>query len=220
MLFVVVPAYNEEKKIGRVVRGLFDHGITNVVVVDDGSEDNTARAAAQAGAIVKRHLVNRGQGAALQTGDEFCLARGATVVAHFDGDDQFKPEDILSAAAEMEKSGVDIILGSRFLDDKSKIPFFKKYFILPAARIINHLATGVKLTDAHNGFRVLNRRALEKIKITQDGMAHNSEIITRIKKNNLRFAEFPVTVVYHEYGQGVGGGIKIIRDLIISRFVK
>jgi len=220
MVFVVVPAYNEETKIGRVVRGLFEHGYRQVIVVDDGSKDHTAKLAAEAGAIVLSHEINRGQGAALQTGDEYALKNGATAVVHFDGDEQFNPTDIAGAILALQVSHTNVVLGSRFLDDRSRVPFIKRYLILPVSRWINYIFTGVKLTDAHNGFRVLDALALSKIKITQDGMAHNSEIVHQIRQRGLKFIEYPVEVSYSEFGQGIGGGIKILRDLVVGWVIK
>lgn len=220
MIFIVVPAYNEEKNIGRVVRGLFQYGQTNVVVIDDGSVDNTGAEARATDAIVLRHIINRGQGAALQTGDDYALKHGAAAVVHFDGDGQFDPSDIALALKKMQEKSADVILGSRFLDDRSRVPFFKKSIVLPVGRIINFFLTGLWLTDVHNGFRVLSRRALEKIKITQDGMSHNSEIIYQIKRHNLKFAEHPVVVYYYKYGQGIVSGLKILRDWILAKLIK
>lgn len=220
MIFIVVPAFNEERNIGRVVRGLFEQGYNSVVVVDDGSTDNTGAIAAQNGAYVIRHPVNRGQGAALQTGDEHVLSAGADMVVHFDADGQFNPADISPAITMMKEKKLDVVLGSRFLDKRSKVPAVKKYLILPVSRLINFIFTGVWLSDAHNGFRVLSWRAFQAIKITQDAMAHNSEIIAQIKEKKLKFAEFPVEVTYTRYGQGIGGGLKILWDLLFVKFFK
>src|SRR3989344_3410479 len=137
MLFVIVPAYNEEKQIGRVVRGLFEHKLENVVVVDDGSDDSTAEEAKLAGATVLTHEVNRGQGAALQTGNEYALAGGASAVVHFDADGQFNPADIAEALVVMKDRNAEVLLGSRFLDNRSQMPWTKKYIVLPIARLIN-----------------------------------------------------------------------------------
>ncbi|TAN32756.1 glycosyltransferase family 2 protein [Patescibacteria group bacterium] len=218
MICIVVPAYNEEKKIGRVVRGLFEHGFENVVVVDDGSDDRTAEEALAAGATVLRHELNRGQGAALQTGNEYALARGAEMAVHFDADAQHNPADIGPATETLRQSGADILLGSRFLDNRSKMPWFKKHVLLPVGRWINYVFTGLKLSDAHNGFRILTRRALEKLNITQDRMAHNTELVAQIKKHGLKHIEFPVEVTYHEYGQRAGDGFKIIGELLLESF--
>ncbi|MCX6782086.1 MAG: glycosyltransferase family 2 protein [Candidatus Magasanikbacteria bacterium] len=220
MIVVVVPAYNEEKKIGRVVRGLFEHGYEKVVVVDDGSSDETGKLAAEAGALVVCHALNRGQGAALRTGNQFALRIGAEIIVHFDADGQFNPSDIAGAVRLMREKSLDAVLGSRFLDERSRIPWLKKYLILPFARIVNRLITGIWLTDAHNGFRVLSRAAAEKLVIHQDGMAHNSEIVSKIGKNKMKFQEIPVEVVYHEYGQGIRGGLKVLTDIFISKLFK
>ncbi len=220
MLFVIVPAYNEAKNIGRVISGLFSQGLQNIIVVDDGSTDQTASIAGAAGAIVLRHEVNRGQGASLQTGNEYALAHGVSAVVHFDADGQFNPVDIAKAFAVMKDKNIEVVLGSRFLDNRSKMPWTKKYIVLPVARLINHLLTGLKLTDVHNGFRILSRTALEKIKISQDRMAHNSEIIKQIKQKKLSYLEYPVEVTYNEYGQGVGGGIRIIWEILQGRLTR
>ena len=218
-MIIIVPAYNEEKRIGRVISGLLEHGYDNIVVIDDGSVDNTAKIAKKAGAMIVRHPINRGQGAALETGNEFARQRKEEQVIHFDGDDQFNALDIKTALEKMSKTDADVVLGSRFLDKRSKLPFLKKYFILPVGRWVNYIFTGISLTDAHNGFRILNNRALQKIKIVQDGMAHNTEIIRLIKKNNLKFIEVSVEVRYHSFGQSVGGGLKIIKDLLFGKII-
>lgn len=218
MLIAVVPAFNEEKTIGSVVRDLFNHA-DKVIVVDDGSRDDTTAIASAAGAVVLRHAVNRGQGAALQTGHDYALQIGADYVIDFDADGQFDADDIKPTFEALKKSGADILFGSRFLDKRTKMPWLKKHFILPLARIFNRFFTKIKLTDAHNGFRILNKRALQKIKITQDRMAHNTEIPTKVKKHNLKYIEFPVKVVYRKYGQGFSGGLKVLRDLFTGKFV-
>lgn len=219
-VFVIIPSFNEEKNIGRVVRGLFENGFNNVIVVDDGSIDETVVQAKAAGAKVVLHQVNRGQGAALATGNEYVRALGGGIVVHFDGDNQFNPADIRGAIELMQQQNLDVVLGSRFLDQRSQIPWIKKHLILPVARWINFVFTGLKLTDAHNGFRVLSPNALNKIIITHDGMAHNTEIPAQIKKIGLKYAEYPVQVVYFEDGQGVKGGIKIIFDLVFGSMLK
>ncbi len=215
MVFVVIPAFNEAKNIGRVISGLFEHGFTKIVVVDDGSSDTTAEVALGQGAIVLRHLINRGQGATLQTGNDYALKKGAQVVVHFDADGQFNPLDIDGAVQLVETGAADIVLGSRFMDRRSKLPFTKQYVLFPLTRFLNRLFTGLNLTDGQNGFRVLSRQALEKIVITHDGMAHNSEIIREVNRLALVYQEYPVEVTYHRYGQGLGGGIKIVGNILL-----
>lgn len=212
MVVIVIPAYNEEKTIGRVISGLFEHGYRTVVVIDDGSTDTTSECARAVGALVFRHSINRGQGAALETGNEVARHMGAEYVVHFDGDGQFNPGDIASALALARQEEIDVVLGSRFLDSRSELPWSKRFIILPLARCINKILTGVQLTDSHNGFRVLSKKALSLLRITHDRMAHNSEIVAQLRTHRLVFKEIPVEVSYTRYGQGVRGGFKILYD--------
>jgi glycosyltransferase involved in cell wall biosynthesis len=216
---VVVPAYNEEKNLRPVLQGVFSHRPDDmVVVVDDGSADNTVTVAQEVGAGVLRHLVNRGQGAALRTGTEYALNQGAEVVVHFDADGQFDPAEIAGLIEPIVCGEADVVLGSRFLKENN-IPWTKKHLILPIARLVNYFFTGLKLTDAHNGFRALSRQAAEAIEINQDRMAHNSEIVRQVREKNFRFLEVPVSISYSRYGQGVGGGLKIIKDLLLDKIL-
>ncbi len=220
MIFVIVPAYNEEERIGQVVDDLLGKKFANVVVVDDGSTDSTAVIAARAGANVLSHEINRGQGAALQTGNEYALEQGAEAVVHFDADGQMNVADIAEALAAMRAKNAEVVFGSRFLDNRSQMPWTKKHIVLPVSRLVNRLLTGLRLTDAHNGFRILSSKALKKIHISQDRMAHNSEIVRQVKEHNLAFIEYPVEVTYFEYGQNISGGFKILQDIITDKFLK
>jgi glycosyltransferase involved in cell wall biosynthesis len=219
MLIAVVPAYNEGKSIGSVARGLFEH-VDRVVVVDDGSSDNTAQEAGAVGAVVLRHEVNRGQGAALQTGHEYATQLGADYVLDFDADGQFDVLDIAPALEAFQSSQADILFGSRFLGKKSNLPFFKKFLILPIAKLLNCLFVGGGLSDVHNGFRLYTSKALESIHITQDRMAHATEIVAQVRCARLKYIEFPVSVRYSEYGQGVNGGLMVLKDLVVGRFMR
>ncbi len=215
----IVPAYNEADQVGSVVRSLFDK-VSEVVVIDDGSSDSTAEAALAAGAIVIVHPINRGQGAALETGHAYARSRGADLVVHFDADGQFDPADIPSAIQALEEAHADILLGSRFLDRRSQIPWLKRCLLFPLGRLIHALTLNTRLTDVHNGFRVLTKRALSVIYLTQDRMAHATEIIALSEKNRLKIIEFPVKVEYREYGQGISGGLGIIRDLFMGKYIR
>jgi len=219
MFIALVPAYNEEKTIGSVVGSLLGY-VDEVVVIDDGSRDMTIDRAIEAGATVLVHNINRGQGAALETGHQYARDNQADMVIHFDADGQFDPKEITEARIALQESGADILFGSRFLQKKSSIPFFKKNVLLPIARLVDGVFGSLKLSDAHNGFRMLTKHALSQIYISQDRMAHASEIPQIVLQKKLSYIEYPVTVIYHEYGQSASGGIKILKDLLIAKCIR
>lgn len=214
----IIPAYNEEKTIAGIVNKV-KVLVDKVVVVDDGSIDKTAQFAKEQGAVVLKHLINRGQGAALQTGNEYCLINNAEIIVHFDADGQFLPEEIRDVVRPIENGTADVVLGSRFLKKKSKIPQFKQHIIIPLARLVNKLIGGVDLTDPQSGFRAMSKKVAYKIRIENEGMAHCSEILYKIFKNNLTVKEVPITVIYHNFGQRFSGGIKIVKDLLLAKLI-
>jgi glycosyltransferase involved in cell wall biosynthesis len=214
-VFVVIPSYNEARHIGAVLQSLKNYDY-EIVVVDDGSGDQTAQISRDLGVMVIGHEINRGQGAALYTGTQYALSQGADVIVHFDSDGQFLAEEINKVITPIIEGKADIVFGSKFLQS-NKIPWQKKYFIIKPAIWLNNILTGLKLSDVHNGFRAMNRLAAEKIEIKQDAMAHASEIVAQTKKWKLRYQEVPVTIIYHEFGQGFGGGLKILIDLFIRK---
>jgi len=218
-IITVIPAYNEANHIGPVIAQLKSY-VDEVIVVDDSSHDNTYELARLAGAVVVRHIINRGQGAALRTGTQLALDRGADIIIHFDADDQFQAEDIPEMLAPLRNGSADAVLGSRFLTKKSDLPKIKEYLIMPLARFINRLLFNIKLSDPQSGFRALSRASAEKLNIEHDGMAHCTEIIYKLFKNGDRVVEVPITVIYHEYGQKLSGGFKILKDIIIQKLIK
>ncbi len=217
-IFIIIPAYNEEKNIGAVLDKLKPYGYS-VAVVDDGSSDRTAAIAALHGVDVLRHRVNRGQGAALETGNQYALASNAEIIVHFDADGQFLAEEIFSVVEPLLDGQADIVFGSRFLGIRSKIPAVKKYLIFPLARLINRLFFDVGLTDPQSGFRAFLASAAQDLAIENDGMAHCSEILAKAYGHSLRIKEVPITVLYTRFGQSFGGGFRILADLLISKLI-
>lgn len=218
-VWVVVAGYNEGRVIGDVVRGLVARW-PNVVVVDDGSRDNTADEAFRAGATVLSHPTNLGQGAALATGIGYALKRGADYIATFDADGQHQVGDIAKLLAALQTHGADIAIGSRFLGDAQSMPWARKV-VLKMAVIFTWIVTGQRMTDAHNGLRLFSAHAARTIRITQNRMAHASEIIERIAQNKLKLVEVPVTLLYTEYslskGQPLSNSVNIVLELLIGR---
>lgn len=216
-VWLVIPLFNEGTVIGQVVseaRAMFDH----VVCVDDGSTDDSAAQARRAGAVVVRHPVNLGQGAALQTGFEFAL-REPTMrwVVTFDGDGQHQVADVVAMLKKARTENLDVVFGSRFLDERTTPGMLKKT-ILRLAVAYTNLTTHTRLTDAHNGLRVLSRGVVSRLEITQNRMAHASELVTQIGGLGVPYGESPVHVLYTDYskakGQSVWNSINILAELI------
>ncbi|MBD3355004.1 glycosyltransferase [Candidatus Woesearchaeota archaeon] len=220
--FIVIPAYNEEKVIKRVISDLKEHNYENIIVVDDCSKDNTSKIALKQGAVVLNHIVNRGQGAAIKTGIDYSLKKDADIIITFDADGQHRAEDIESLIKPIKKGEADICLGSRFLDNRSNVPLYKKVVLKCGIYVIRAMY-GIKLTDVHNGLRAMNRKAAKKIEIKSNRMEHASEILEEIKKKKLRYKEIPVVIRYTDYskkkGQSSWNALKIFLKMMIKKIV-
>jgi len=220
---VVVPAYNEEARVGAVVSDLLTHFDT-VVVVDDGSSDATADLARAAGARVVRHPGNLGQGAALQTGFAFALTDPAMEhVITFDSDGQHRVDDAVALLGVARETGVDVVLGSRFLNQDgadSAVPRVRRS-VLRAGIAFTRATTRLPVTDTHNGLRVLNRRAVEAIDLTLSDMAHASQLLGLIARRGLTWTEAPVVIDYADAtrrrGQSNVNALNIVFDLALER---
>jgi glycosyltransferase involved in cell wall biosynthesis len=217
--WIVIPAYNEAEVIGDVVAdGL--RFCRNVVVTDDCSTDCTGAIAHAAGAVVLRHAVNLGQGAALQTSIDHALAHGAQAIITFDADGQHRASDIEILQRTQSESGADLVLGSRFLGSSIGMPA-TRLLALKAAVAFSRINSGTRLTDAHNGLRLLTGSAARQIRIRQNRMAHASEIVQQARELGLRIAEAPVTIAYTERslrkGQRIGNAVSILADLFVAK---
>ncbi len=216
--WIVVPLYNESTVIGDVVRGLlasFDH----VVCIDDGSTDGSAEAAAAAGARGLPHPLHPGQGAALPTGVSYVAPQPeARFVVTFDADGQHRVEDALEMLDVAEAEDVAIVFGSRFLDTRTD-PGILKRIILKTAVSVTNMTTGLRLTDAHNGLRVIRTDAMRSIELEQDRMAHATEIVLKLGRTKLPWREYPVELLYTDYskakGQSVLNSVNILVDLLV-----
>lgn len=217
--WVIIPVYNEDQVIGQVVKDLLPT-FPHVVCIDDGSRDRSAAVAAAAGATVIRHPVNLGQGAGLQTGIEY--VRGFTPAKYlltFDADGQHRVEDGLAMVEQAEKENLAIVFGSRFLSSQTQVGWAKRLVLKTAAWVTAH-RTGLKLTDAHNGLRVLRRDAFEQVNLLQNRMAHASEIVAQLAQTGLPWTEHSVFIRYTAYskakGQSLLNSINILTELLIK----
>jgi glycosyltransferase involved in cell wall biosynthesis len=221
-IFIVVPAYNEGKTVREVVQELLTF-YPNVIVVDDGSCDETYSKTLSSKATLLRHLINLGQGASLQTGIDYSLRADAKVIVTFDADGQHCAKDVAKLVVPIIEGEADIVLGSRFLCQVKDIPFSRK-LLLKCGILFTRIVSGVTLTDVHNGLRAFSRRFAEKLNININRMAHASEIIDQIKQNNLCYKEVPVQVRYTEYsrkkGQSTLDAFKILTDYILERIIR
>ena len=217
--WLVIPLYNEATVVREVIsqaRETFPY----IVVVDDGSKDDSARQAAAAGAIVVRHPVNLGQGAALQTGFSYILEKtNANYVVTFDADGQHSTTDAAAMVAAAREEELAVILGSRFLQGPSPVGRLKR-LVLRTAAAVSSRTSGMHPTDAHHGLRVIRRDVLVQLNLKQNRMAHASEIIRKIGATGLPWREFPVHIVYTDYsrskGQSLWNSVNILVDLLFS----
>src|SRR3989344_1058164 len=207
-VWVVIPAYNEEKVIGSVIDNLKKENLKNIIVIDDSSHDSTAEVARKHGAKVYSHIINRGLGGALNTGITAALVSGADVIATCDADGQHRTEDVKRAVETLIKEGYDVVLGSRMINSKGMS--LSRRLLNKGANMLTYLLFGIYVTDTQGGLREFSRSA--------------AEIIKEIGRNKLRFKEIPIEVIYTDYslakGQKNTNAFRIIYKLLLSRIMR
>ena len=220
--WIVIPAFNEETSIGQVLEQ-FKEEKYSVLIVDDCSSDLTSEVALRFPVTLLKHVVNLGQGAALQTGFDYIINyTSAKYVVTFDSDGQHQIADIPKLIEPLIAENMDVTLGSRFInrDSIKQIPFIK-LVTLKLGLLFTRLTTKLKISDTHNGLRGFTIKALKKIQIRQNRMAHASEILSQIASKGLRWKEVPVTVLYTTYskkkGQSILNAFNIIWDLFLGK---
>ncbi|MDD5145558.1 MAG: glycosyltransferase family 2 protein [Candidatus Pacebacteria bacterium] len=220
-IYAIIPAYNEERNIGKVIEGIKKY-TNNIIVVDDGSNDGTSKIARKEGVKVYRHIINRGLGGALGTGIKAALSENADIILTIDADGQHDPEEIPNLLKPIVSGDADVVIGSRFLKNQ-RMPIFRKtgnYFF----NFITFLFFGIWSTDSQSGMRVFNKKAAESLRTLTSGMEVSSEIMTDIKTNELRLKEVPIRAIYTSYslskGQGFWVGLKTLAKLFILKITK
>lgn len=218
---VVLPALNESAHIAALVKPLVQSGKV-VIVVDDGSVDNTAAVAEAAGAIVIRHLVNCGPGAATQTGLSYACGIGAEYVVTCDADGQHDVNDIDKLVSYIKEQKNDVIFGSRFLRSNQVPPL--RRLANTIGNVVTFLLSGIYLSDSQSGLKVFSRKALEHIYITANGFEFCTEIVREVAESGLSYAEYPITVYYSAAslakGQNLSTGIVTVCKLIVRTLMR
>jgi glycosyltransferase involved in cell wall biosynthesis len=191
-----------------------------VIAVDDGSSDSSAEEIDKAGGLRVSHPINLGQGGAIQTGYEAALRfTDARYVATFDADGQHQAKDLLGMI-ETIKQGYDVVLGSRFLDGRTEMSRLRRIILKLATKVLNR-GSEIRLTDAHNGLRLVTRQVAAEIDLAHIGMAHATELEQVLTRSHLKVVEFPVHVLYTEYSRGKGqpllNSVNILTDILSQR---
>ncbi len=220
----IIPAYNKGKLLTQSAINDAARFVDHVVVVDDGSTDDTSGILGGERVTVLRHILNRGQGAALQTGTDFALhTLGADAIIHFDADGQMRGDEIPMMTKPILDDESDVVLGSRFLGTPAKdMPMIRK-ILVRLGTLFTVMLSGIRVTDTHNGFRALSRNAALSMRISIDRMAHASEILDLIQAKRLRYVERPVTISYSvetlQKGQSTLKALLTAKDILKKKIV-
>ena len=194
MKLVCIPAFNEEKTIGEIVETSLQYA-DKVIVCNDGSTDNTEKKAKEKGATIINHKKNLGYGAAIITLFEEARKQNAEIMITLDGDGQHNPEQIPALVSALTENNVDVVIGSRFLDNNTNSPGYRKTGIKIITSASN-FGTNFKVSDSQSGFRVYSKNAIDAIHPTEEGMAVSTEILLKASNKGLSVAEVPITVSY------------------------
>ncbi len=215
-IFAVIPAYNEETNIRNVISETKDY-ISNIIVVDDGSKDKTAKEAKKEGVIVLRQIINLGKGATLKTGCDYAIKQGADKIIVLDADAQHEPSQIPTFLKELENN--DVVLGYRKLSkEMPSILKFGNWFINKTTKLLY----GISLQDTQCGYRAFTANAYQKIRWKASNYSMESEMIANIGKRDLKYKEIPIKTIYADKYKGttIIDGIKIVCNLFLWRLSK
>ena len=194
-IFAILPAKNEGTRIEPVLVSLQMQGIKNIIVVNDGSDDNTKEVVNKYhGIVVLDHIINLGPGAATLTGIKYAMKNGAKYVVTLDSDNQHNPENIMSLVEHLEENSLDLVIGSRFLQ-YNDIPFIRLIYNF-FGNFISFLITGVYLSDSQSGMKAMSQKFAKQLDISFDGFEFCIEIIKQAKLHGAKVGEIPIDVKY------------------------
>jgi glycosyltransferase involved in cell wall biosynthesis len=216
---VVVRVFNEAPVVGAVISELITAGLL-VIAVDDASTDASADEIDKTGALRVTHPINLGAGGALQTGYEAALKfTDARYVACFDADGQHQLDDLIGMI-RLIRQGHDVVIGSRFLDGKTEMSPLRRIMLRTATKLLNRGA-GTRLTDAHNGLRIVTRQIAAQVRLSHTGMAYASQLESFLTRPEHHVVEYPVHILYTDYsrskGQPLLNSINILADTLAHR---
>ncbi len=207
----LIPAYQESRAVDQVI-SIAQKYCTHVVVVDDGSTDNTGKIAEANGAKVLRHPTNLGKGAALRTGFNYAIEKQYDVIITLDGDLQHNPHSIPRFLDKI-KQGYDIIVGSRYQTQSEDMPFARKLSNLITTTVLR-VFFKVPVTDSQSGYRAFKRRVLEKIPVRDNGFAAETEILIDAQRAGFLISEVPIATSYGEEESKIRASRDISRWLV------
>jgi len=212
-LVAVIPAYNEERFIGSVVLKAKEL-VDVVIVVDDGSEDETGKIARNARAMVVQHGANRGKGAALNTGFRAASEMEPEAIAILDGDGQHRPEELSRVLSPILRGEADVVVGSRYLTRRQTVPFHR----ILGHRVftfLTNVVSGTRVTDSQSGFRAFSPRAVRRIRFSSNGFAADSEVQFEASDHGLRVCEVPISACYEDKPKRSvwAHGLQVLRGL-------
>ena len=228
--YIILPAYNEEKVIKEVITDIQKQGYSNIIVVNDGSSDNTYQEAKSTGIITLSHPINRGKGAATQTGIDAAKLLNADIIVTMDSDGQHNPKDIKKLIQPILNDKADVVIGSRMLNTKGMPK--SRIIMNKIANIVTYIFFGIMVSDSQSGFRAYNRKAYTSVYTYMDRYEFESEMLGQIKNAKLRIKEVPIKVIYTDYSknkykhmsrfspQGLTNGFKMVIRLTENSLFK
>lgn len=218
----IIPAWNEARAIGPVIRHAAQY-VDTVIVVDDGSNDTTVGEARSAGAVVLCHPLNCGPGAATMTGIYAARIMGIEAIVTLDADGQHNPEDIPRLFAPILRNEADLVIGSRFKNREAFMPFVRRLFNA-VGNIFTFVVTGRYVSDSQSGFKAFGPDAVRSIHLHLSGFEFCSEIIREVVQHEWRVAEVPIKVMYSEYtlakGQSFSRGVITACKMLLRSFLR